>query len=369
MPSNPHRVQPIERFPAKPRADGRFQKRINGVLYYFGQDGDRVAALAEYDRLKHRLYAGETVKVRVVGKLNDASIKDLANRFLFDKKGEIADITYRQYKDALTNFARHFGPRTPWVNLTVDDFTAYAKSLKRRLGGYAFNRDRAAIVAMFNYADRQDWIDRAPKFGEGFRKAARSTLRDTQRETIISRDDLAAMLCAASRQTYAMMLLATNGGYGPADLRLLEWGMIDLDRGVIRDRRAKTKIRRVVTLWPETVHALKRLKRWDGWPLVFRTRAGNQWRAGEISHQVGVAIERSGLTLPARSGLYSLRHTFATLANEVRDADARRCLMGRRLTGLDDVYVASIFEPRLKAVTDHVRQALSIPNLVGDVVQ
>jgi integrase len=366
MPKNPHRVQPIERFPAKPRGDGRFQKRINGTLYYFGSNGDRVAAIAEYERAKHRLYAQVGARPTETRALQTASIRDIANRFLFDRKPELAGITYKQYRFALVRLARFCGVNTPWSALTADDFTRFKRTYAN-LSGYSFNRDRAAIIAMFNYASDQDWIDRPPKYGRGFEKVSRAALRTDEVPQIATPDDLAAMLCAASRQVYAMMLLAVNGGFGPADLRALEWRMIDFDSGTITDRRAKTKIRRRVTIWPETIHALKRLKRWEGWPFVFRTRHGNRWSSSEISHQVKVAIDKSGVSLPKRSGLYLLRHTFATLANEVRDGDANKAIMGRRLTGLDDVYVATVFDPRLRAVTDHVRERLRIADLVGNV--
>jgi hypothetical protein len=77
MARNPHRVQPIERFPAKPRRDGRFQKRINGILYYFGGGGNRAAALAEYERVKSQLYAGlPAAPPASPGALRDATVND-----------------------------------------------------------------------------------------------------------------------------------------------------------------------------------------------------------------------------------------------------------------------------------------------------
>jgi hypothetical protein len=65
-------------------------------------------------------------------------------------------------------------------------------------------------------------------------------------------------------------------------------------------------------------------------------------------------------------GIYACRHSFATYANEVRDTDARRHIMGRLLGNLDDVYVETFFVERLKGVTDHVRSRLQIPDVIGD---
>ncbi len=361
---NTHRVQPIERFPAKPRPDGRFQKRIFGTLHYFGKNGDRATALADYERVKHQLYSRQAVTP--AEEMDNATVKELANRFLHDRNGELAAITYKQYRSALKRFVRFVGVSTPWSTLTPDHFTRFARRLKSVVGGYAFNRERAAVVAMFHWADEQDWIDHAPKFGKGFRKVPRSELRDRQQETILGRDEINALLGASSRQMFAMILLAVNGGYGPGDLGLLEWPMIDLAKGVIVDKRAKTKIRRFVTLWPETVFALQRCRRPDD-PRVFRTRSGKAWTSTEIGHQFAVAADRAGLELQKGVNIYALRHTFATIANELGDPDARKRLMGHSLTGLDDHYVLSIFEPRLRAVTDHVRNRLGIVEIVGEV--
>lgn len=367
-----HRVQPIERFPTKPRSDGRFQKRIRGVLYYFGREGDRGGALAEYDRVKHDLYAGRAPRVAELTS-DDLTVYVLANRFLDDKKveteaGHLDGDTYKQHRRALRRFVRHVGKGRIWTDLRPDDFTAYRKTLGKKLGGYAFNRERAAIVAMFNHASGQDWIEHVPKYGKGFARVPKGKLRADKVERLYGRDDVNALLGHATGDLFGMILLGLNGGFGAKDCAALTWARVDLDRGIIKYKRTKTNIPRTVTLWPETVHALRRLRRKrPGSAHVFATRHGNRWTGNSVAHEFDKLATRAGLDLPSGVGIYACRHTFATYANESRDTDARRHIMGRLVPNLDDVYVETFFLPRLKVVTDHVRTRLEIPEVVGDV--
>lgn len=367
-----HRVQPIERFPARPRKDGRFQKRIRGTLYYFGRDGDREKALAEYDLVKRDLYAGRVPRVGGADE-SELTIAVLANKFLDEKKaeadeGSLEPGTYRQHRRALRRFVKFFGKGRVWTDLVPDDFAAYRRHLRvaKKLGQYAYNRERASVVAMFNHADEQDWIGHVPKLGKGFRRIPKGELREKKVERLFSRDDVNALLGVASPDLYGMILLGLNGGYGAEDCRGLAWHHVDLDKALIKYRRKKTNIPRTTPLWPETVDALRALKRLrPGCEQVFVTRHGNAWSGTGIAHLFADLAEKAKLELPDGVGIYACRHTFATLANEVRDTDARRHLMGRLLPNLDDVYVETLFVERLKSVVNHVRSKLQIAEMIG----
>lgn len=365
-----NKVQPIERFPAKPRRDGRFQKRIRRRLYYFGDgSGDRAKALAEYERVKHDLYAGRRPRVRVDDP-GAATVRTLARKFLADKKGSIDPETFKQYRRALRRFVKRVGPDRVWIDLLPDDFTDYGKFLRGSVGPYAYNRERAAIVAMFNHADEQDWIERAPKYGKMFKRIPKRDLRGIRVLRLLARDEINALLGMSGPNLYAMILLALNGGLGAADCASLPVAKVHLDDGIIRNyARTKNNIPRTVPLWPETVQALRRVIRLHPHSrYVFRTRSGGPWRGTGIAHEFAKIADRANVKLPASVGLYAARHTFATYANEVRDTDARRHIMGRLLPNLDDIYVETLFEQRLKAVTDHVHRRLEIAQVVGFAV-
>jgi len=59
------------------------------------------------------------------------------------------------------------------------------------------------------------------------------------------------------------------------------------------------------------------------------------------------------------TGFYALRHTFRTLADEVKDQHAIHRIMGHTIPGMSGIYVEEISLDRLRAVVNHVRSRLS----------
>lgn len=354
----------MDHFPAKPRRDGRFQKRINGILYYFGAGGDREGALKEYDGAKWDLYAGR--KPPPPSDAEAMTMKELANRFLSDRRGVIEEDTRRQHRRALRRFVKWLGPHRLAVDITPDDFGQYGKRLRTKLGPYAYNRERAAILAALNHAEQQGWIDRVPKLGAAFKRAPKSRLRATRKYRLLSRDDVNALLGVAGANLFGMILLAINGGFGAKDCAALHWGGVDLAAALTTFPRTKNNIPRTVPLWPETVEALTVLRRRRPHDtIVFRTKRGRPWRGTAIAHAFRRLCKACELPLTKGVNLGACRHTFATYANEARDTDARRHLMGRLLPNLDDVYVETMFHTRLRSVVDHVRERLQVSDFIG----
>jgi integrase len=363
---------PIERFPLKPRRDGRFAKRILGHVYYFGKDADRKAAMAEYDRVKYQLYEGRRPKPSEVEQ-SSVTIKELAGLFLDEKDNDVkaGRITVGTYKDlvaALFRFYKRMGASRVATDLGAEDFRSYARFLKSKVGPHAFNRERACIASMFNMAAECEWVDRHIKLGSGFKKASAGDLRQIRRRRLVPAGVIQACLREAKPQMRAMILLGALGGYGAMDCARLKWEHVDLARRIIRFARPKTKIERETPLSAETVEALQlvRAERPKD-DLVFRTVHGNPWVNG-LTDAVGAAWVKlqDRLQIPVTSPFYDLRHTFATHANETKDRDARERIMGHALRGLDDVYVEAIFETRLRAVVDHVRRRLLAPSEMID---
>lgn len=370
-----HKIEPIERFPTTPRADGRFQKRILGQLYYFGSGGDRKNALIEYDRVKHDLYAGR--KPRNAVDAPTLTLKQLANLFTDEKEAQTKakDITashMRSYRRALKRFLKYFGAARLVADVGPDDFANYSRHLrgKIKLGSHAFNRERACIVAMFNHAEESGWIQHPIRFGRGFKKASESELRGNRKSRLMDAADLRKLIDKSAGQLRAMILLGINAGFGATDCAILAREDVDLGTGRIDTIRRKRKVIRHAPLWPETVTALRAVmaERKDD-DLVFRRDSGKPWVADTDKANVN-AVTKEFATLAddlkikrapgASFGI--LRHTFATLAKGMKDDDGYKRIMGHRLEGLDDTYIEAIDWERLKEITDHVRsKVLSSP--------
>lgn len=369
-------TKPFPTFPLTPRADGRFSKRIRGVLHTYGKGGDWQGALDAYLATARARHAGRHA---VQEQRGAATVRQLANNYLAErdadvKRGALALRTWQEYREALDRFVKFAGPAAPPAELVPDLFTRFAQRLGKDLGAHAYNRTRALIFAWLRYCQGAEWCPPV-NFGVGFRKVPAGKIRGRKKPRLLTPAQVAAILAAARPrpQIYAMCLLGLNGGFGATDCSQLPRAAVDTAAGIIRYARPKTHIARTVPLWPETAAALATLLalRPDD-PLVFRTRHGAEWvrterrktRKGKtaVVSKDSVAMMYAKICGPAAPGtsFYWLRHTFATYANEVRDADARRHIMGRRLPDLDDVYVETVFLPRLRVLTDHVREKLGI---------
>ena len=104
--------------------------------------------------------------------------------------------------------------------------------------------------------------------------------------------------------------------------------------------------------------------------LVFLTRFGNPWVRvcddGKKAAINSVTLEFSKLLKTCdiqRTGVgfYSLRHSFRTVADGVRDQTAIRLVMGHTDASIDARYVERIDDDRLQTVTEYVRQWLGLP--------
>jgi integrase len=359
MAQGKRRVNPIDYFPAQARRDGRYAKRINGKVHYFGGPGiDRAAAMLQYQRVRHQLYSGQAVEVAASDyggwTLRNAVNKYLNARRLEVEAGAIRRVTYIDIRACLVLFIRHVGTARLFGELGPDVFTAAARHFKKKCSHCRWNHIVSAVTAWLNYAEAHDWITTRPKCGPLWVKSASSKLN--RRDRIVSADEFRALLAAADDQWRAMLLLALNCGLGPTDLSALK--LAEISDGILANRRSKTGISRRSPLWLETVEAIDDYLtiRTDKLPCLFVTKYGRAWDGTDVGHEFADLRKRAGVDLGKHGGIYALRHTFSTLADAACDANAKRVVMGHALEGMDRVYVAGVSDERLRKVVDMVRR-------------
>lgn len=358
-----HKVTAAERFPIKPRRDGRFQKRIHGTLYYFGGGGNRKAALAEYERVKHDLYAGR--KPRAMADPDTLTLKTMANLFIDEQEarnaaGDISAGHLADYRWAIRRFLKKMSGGRLVSDLGPDDFAIYRRFLLSKVGGYAYNRERACIVAMFNHAEQCGWLINPVRFGKGFAKVGVSELRVGRKNRKLESGTIKTLIGKAASDLKAKILLGINGGMGATDCATLQLVDLDLVNRRINTIRRKRMTVRHVPLWPETVEALAPIvaKRSADDHLVFGAGNAEVTEVTNLIKEFTALCDELKIKRPAGVAFNALRHTFSTLANALQDKDATRRIMGHKFSGMDDTYVEDIDWQRLKRVTDHVRQAI-----------
>ncbi len=103
--------------------------------------------------------------------------------------------------------------------------------------------------------------------------------------------------------------------------------------------------------------------------LVFITKYGLSWAketsTNPVSQEMGKLLRRLGINGHQGLGFYTPRHTFRTVADEVRDQPAADYIMGHEVPHMASAYRERISDERLKAVTDHVRRWLFPPAKEG----
>ncbi len=271
-----------------------------------------------------------------------------------------------------------------WVNQAVlrlkpGDFAKLRDVMAKTLAASSRKTEILKTRAIFNFAFKNELIDRPVRFGTEFNppskkvlKRERQTFRQANGDRMFEAHELRTMLDAAPAQAKVMILLGINCGFGNNDIATLPLTAIDLDLGWVEHPRPKTGADRRCPLWPETIEALREVVAKRQTPkddadknLVFITIYGNRWvrltkNSGwtdSITVLMRELLEKLGLKRPGRN-FYALRHAFETVAGETTDQVAVDHIMGHIRDDMASVYRERISDERLKAVTDHVRQWL-----------
>jgi integrase len=363
-------AKPYPDFPLFPHATKRWAKKIRGKLHYFGPWDDPDGALKSYLERKDDLHAGRTPRPDPEA----LTVKDLANRFLNQKQalvdsGELASLTWGDYKTACDEIIAAFGKGRLVADLRPEDFATLLKRLARKWGPHRLGKTIQFIRCVFKYAYDAELIDRPLRFGPGFQRPSKKVLRLHRAEAgpkLFTADEVRRLIDAALVPVRAMLLLGINCGFGNSDCGNLPLSAIDWDNAIIDYPRPKTGIARRCPLWPETIAALQEAlakrpepKREGDAGLVFLTRCRVSWHTGTtvgpLSKETSKLLKK--LVINGRNGLgfYTLRHVFRTVADEAKDQPATDFIMGHETPHMSSVYREVISDARLRAVTDYVR--------------
>jgi integrase len=362
-------TKPSDDFPLTPHVRGGWSKGYKGRKHYIPQH-DPWEALEEWKRRKDLIDKGRNPTV--VSRVGATTVGEVATRFAQERMadrdaGRIKIGTYDDYAAAALEMVAEFGRDTLVAELTPDDFTRLYRRWHKRLKSHALARNVQAVRTLWKYADENGWVERRPRFGTLFKKPRPGKRKGKP----LMPHDVKKLIAKATGQVKAMVLLGINAAYGAKDLSDLRRELVNLKDGLIVFPRPKMverdAIDRAVTLWPETVKALRAVMAdRPGDDLVFRTdKLKRPWvrtqvsRKGKVSHIDAVAQEFYKVcdaAKIARRGFYELRHAFRTIADELETPHAVHRIMGQRLPGIAEVYVDRVEHDRLAKVTDYVRE-------------
>ena len=263
--------------------------------------------------------------------------------------GELAQRSWADYYNTCQRAVKYFGKSQSVSDIGPKDFKHFRASLARLWGPTTLGNEIRRVRVIFNYAYKQDLIDRPVKFGE-FKPPSKKTMRLERAKKgprLFQADELRKIIGAAHVQLKAMILFGVNCGFGNTDVADLPTKALNLKTGWVNFPRPKTGIPRRCPLWPETVAALRDALKKRSKPkdithkaLMFITKYGGQWnkatveyadtkngkpkikRENPVSREFGKILRDLGYHRPGL-GFYGLRHIFETMAGDQR-SDSRQ---------------------------------------------
>jgi len=314
------------------------------------------------------------------------TMKTLCNQFLESKElqvdeGRLSERSFQDYRRVTDRLISHFGRHRRVDTLNPQDFRKFRSKFPKSWGPVTVKNMIIRSRTVFKFAYDNRLISRPVEYGSEFQSPSKKVLRKARRERgrkFLEADVIKKLQAEASIHMRAMILLGINCGFGNSDISSLTESAVDLESGWIDFPRQKTEIERRVPLWPETIEALRaaREKRpepkqknlRDRW---FITKYGNEWVrvakntkkkkeswSDSISTEFGKLFKEAKIE-DQKMGFYTLRHTFATVAeNRARDPLAVRSIMGHvppenDMTG--SVYTEHVEDSRLLGVVGVVR--------------
>jgi integrase len=371
--------KPADKFPLWLHPRGLWCKKIRGRFHYFGKDRD--AALTEYVRVREDLEAGRAPPPKDDNRL---TVKELVNSFLTAKRErvnckELTPGMWGEYYHMAEQVIETFGRGRTVAELRPADFGRLRAAAANRLGPAALSKFVTMTRTLFAFAYESELVTTPVRYGSQFDRPPRRVMRLERAKRgakLIPATDLRKLIKKADAQLRAMLYLGINCGLGQTDCANLQREAIDLKSDWLDAPRQKTGTPRKCPLWPETVKALGQVMRMRPDPkdsadadCVFLTRHGNRWvrYKDRGDNERGVTLDavafafaklskRAGVTVPG--GFYTLRHTFRTVADEVKDQPAAMLIMGHHDTSINGYYREQVSDERLRAVTDYVRSWL-----------
>jgi integrase len=374
--------KPYPEFPLFPHATGRWAKKIRGKTYYFGQWNDPDGSLKKYLEQKDDLHAGRKPRDTTEG----VTVKTLCNAYLNHKKAlldanELSPRTWRNYTEATDLLIEQFGKGRLAADLRPDDFATLRNAMSRKWGAVRVRDFIQRVRSVFKYGYDSELLDAAMRFGPGFTRPSKKTVRLERAEKgqrMFEADEIRALiggvlvvgaagpkLVRPTTSLRAMILLGVNCGFGNADCGTLPLSALDLANGWVNYHRPKTGITRRCPLWAETVAALREVigerrepKDTADAELVFVTSAGLSWHKDIDDNPISKQMKKllNALGIKGNRNFYALRHTFETIGGEAKDQVAVDHIMGHTRDDMASVYRERISDDRLKAVAEHVRK-------------
>ncbi|MFB0524289.1 MAG: tyrosine-type recombinase/integrase [Phycisphaerae bacterium] len=228
------------------------------------------------------------------------------------------------------------------------------------------------MKAMFHWARRNDILESIPNIDA----ISRGKIVHQEKSTFNS-EQISKLLSVADVKMQAMIWLGLNCGFGCTDCAQLKWKDLDFENNRVKFARNKTRVRRNLPLWPETIQALREVPR--SGKLVFYASQGHPWvrtlikirsdgdrkytSVNRVTSKFSRLLKKTGIHPPKGTGFYTLRRTAATIAARSGDPFAVQRLLGHVDLTMATRYVQDVFEQTDRVIENSRKYVLQGENV------
>lgn len=180
---NAKHCKPRPDFPLFPHATGRWAKKVRGKLAHFGPWDDPEGALARCLDRKDDSQAGRIPRI----KNGEPTVRVLLNRFLTVKQGQRdhGELAHRSFHDDFRTCALirgEFGLTRAVSDPASEDFEAFRRSIAKTRGHVALGNETDRVRVAFKYGFDAGLLAASVRFGPGFKRRSRKTLRQARQD-------------------------------------------------------------------------------------------------------------------------------------------------------------------------------------------
>ena len=226
----------------------------------------------------------------------NSSFKLLAETWLHQKRAEVSESTCRRYREKLTDFALHLGPKAdgPLNAITKHDILAWRDLESDRISASTVNASLKILRIFFGAAHREGiLIDNPAEAVARLKQSGKCARRP------FTMDEIRRLLQVANAEWKSMILFGLYTGQRLGDIAQLRWHQVDLENKELRLTTSKTSRHQKIPLPPPLQSFIRSM---DGTPQggapVHSSASAivsGQKRVGTLSRQFRDLMVKAGL--------------------------------------------------------------------------
>jgi integrase len=165
------------------------------------------------------------------------TVEAYAREWLAQKKPEAADSTYRAYEQVILLFIDFLAERAnqDLADINKNDLVSFRNHFASRLGAGRINFYVRVIRMFFRFAHLDGYLLENPA---AYLETVRN--RSSQRRRPFTIEEIRSLLAIADPEWQSLIRVGLYTGQRLADLALLTWANVDLERGEVRMTARKT---------------------------------------------------------------------------------------------------------------------------------